>query len=989
MAGMLLMLVVIIGSIQKGNAEAETPLIELSHEEAEFIKRNPEIRIGIDPRFVPFEFVDASGNYQGIAADYLQMISERTGITFIMDPSLTWREAYQKAVDREIDMLPSVGRTAERETYFLFSDAYYTFDRVIVVERKNETIEQLGDLFQKSVAVQVNSSHHGFLGQYESIEPVLYQTVEEALAAVNRGSETAFIGNLATVSYLSRQLGFTELKYIPVEMGERQFLHMAIRNDWPELHQIINKALATITDEERMTINSRWVGLEQQIDYSDIIRNVMAVVVAALLITGVSFFWIVRLRKEIAEKNIIQQELKLAKEEAESANQVKSMFLARMSHEIRTPLNAITGLTYLMKKSDVTTTQKMHLDKIAEASRTMLSIVNDILDFAKIEAGKIDIEHISFDVDQVLQEVVNLVTHQIREKKIAFHLNRDPRLPIYFHGDPTRVEQILLNVVNNAVKFTDTGEIAMSVRSVAVREDTHYIEFSVKDTGIGMDEEQVTRLFTPFDQADVTITRRYGGTGLGLSIVRHLVDLMKGEIKVYSSPGEGTTFLITIPMTEDREKAFEEKQRQASLYFKDLRVLVLEKNSQQRERLATYLEAFNLSAEFASSENQALQLVKSTDQKGHKPYNLLILDLDHLHKETADFTRRVIAEQPLGTPLKVMGFIPLDRDEIFDRLEDYGIDMGVGKPVIPSVLFNGILQLFNDQVMTKHRNAMAPGSESVQRLQAPAHALVVEDNRTNQLIAKSILEEAGFTVSVAENGLEGLQMYRKMADAVDVILMDLHMPVMNGLDAAALIRKENEQVPMIAMTADAITGVEEKCRQAGMAYYVSKPYDPPEFVKTVIMVLDKKEPSRQPETTGEDNPSSLDESDALQRIGNNRELYRLVLDSFQEENEGTAEMLKQQLEAEDTEAAVQTIHKIKSSAGNIGAIELRKSAAALQDALTGGENDEWNPLAHQFIIELARVLAEIQVKLQRHQEPLVKTDAPVTNDSVEEADRNT
>ena len=966
MAGLLLVLLLVTFGTWEGRAQNDPPTIELSDEEAAFLQQNPEIRIGIDPRFVPFEFIDASGSYQGIAADYLQLISERTGIHFVMDPSLTWKEAYQKAVDREIDMLPSVGRTTEREASFLFSDPYYTFDRVIVVQRQNETVRQLGDLFRQSVAVQVNSSHHGFLGQYETIEPSLYQTVEEALAAVNQGSETAFIGNLATVSYLSRQLGLTELKYIPVEIGERQFLHMAVRNDWPELHQILNKALATITEEERMTINGRWVGLEQQIDYSAIIRRIVIAVVVALLIFGVSFFWIVRLRKEITEKNVMQQALKVAKEEAESANQVKSMFLARMSHEIRTPLNAIVGLTYLVKKSDITPTQKMHLDKITEASRTMLGIVNDILDFAKIEAGKIDIEHISFDLDQVLQDVVNLVAHQVKEKQIAFQLNRDPRLPIYYHGDPTRIEQILLNVVNNAVKFTDSGEVALSVRSVALREDTHFIEFCVKDTGIGMDEEQVTRLFTPFDQADVTITRRYGGTGLGLSIVSHLVELMKGEIKVFSSLGEGTTFLITLPMLADREKAFEEKQELASLYFKDLRVLVMEKNSQQRERLTTYMEAFSLAAEFAASENQVIQLLKATELRQSQPYHLLIMDIDHLHKDTALFTQRVMEAQPAGTPLKMMALIPLEKEELFDQLAAYGIDVGIGKPIIPSVLFNGVLQLFNDQVVSKHRKAQDAGSDDLQHLETEAHALVVEDNKTNQLIARSILEEAGFKVSVAENGLEGLQMYRQLAASVDVILMDLHMPVMNGLDAAALIRRENHQVPMIAMTADAITGVEEKCREAGMTHYVSKPYDPPVFVRTVIGVLENKavvDDNEMTATGGAGSVNPIDEADGLKRIGNNQALYQLVLASFREENQETAQKLHNQLAESDTEGAVQTVHKIKSSAGNIGAGQLRKAAAALQEELTSDGKHAVEPLAQEFFIELAQVMAVIGEKL--------------------------
>lgn len=473
--------------------------VEYTQAEAEFIQEHPVIHLGVDPQFVPYEFFDTDGQYKGIAADYIKLISERTGLKLEIEHNLTWTQAYEKAVERKLDALPCVSKTPEREQYFLYSKPYYSFQRVVVVKENNHSVAKLEDLFNKKVAVKKDSSHHSYLKSFNSIQFSLYPSEEAALKAVADGQETYFVGNLATSSYLIKTNGLTNLKYVQITTSEKQYLHFAVRNDWPELQSIVNKALDSITEAEKMEINNRWIGIENKADYSEIIK---AIALIGALIAGIFFislYWIIRLRREVRERINAEEALKAAKEEAEAANQIKSSFLARMSHEIRTPLNAITGMSYLLKKTGINVTQGLYLDKITQASRSMLGIINDILDFSKIEAGKIELERLPLNLDRVLQHVIDIVSFNIEEQGIDFILKKDPLVPDNYCGDPTRLEQILLNLVNNAVKFTVAGEVSVLIWSQSTGENFCSLQFIIRDTGIGMTPEQLDRLFKPFD----------------------------------------------------------------------------------------------------------------------------------------------------------------------------------------------------------------------------------------------------------------------------------------------------------------------------------------------------------------------------------------------------------------------------------------------------------------------------------------------------------
>lgn len=602
--------------------------ISWTEDELAFMKEHPVILIGVDPGFVPYEFVDENGEYKGIAADYIDLISEITGLKFEVVEGLSWPEAYEMALTGKVDMLPIVGKTAEREENFLLSDPYYYYKRVIVTRNEDTDISGIEDLSGKTAAVQRNSSHHSYLLSFSHINLSLYDTVEAALTAVATGTEKAFIGNFAPTNYIIHLNGLTNLRFVAFEAEKQHSLHFAVRKDWPELVSILNKALNSISESEKLAISNKWVGLSSELNYRQFIRIALCIGSLVAVILMVSFFWIAQLRREIRQRKKIQLDLEQAKYEADKANDFKSGLIAMMSHEIRTSLNAIIGMSYLLKRTDLSLTQSMYIERTLQAANNMLSIINDILDFSKIEAGKVELEAVSFSLDQMIHKVVSIIYYKIDEQGIGFRLIRDPLLPDYFLGDSGRIEQILLNVLNNAVKFTDRGEVSLDVRLLAKENDIYHVAFTVKDTGIGMTEEQLNKLFKPFEQGDININRRFGGSGLGLSIVKSLVDMMGGEIEVYSTPGEGSAFIVRLPLCIDMEKETESEKIIADKKLKDLRILILGKSGENINLAESYLKSFGMQCEITSSELSAVSMLEAANGKDQNPFDLLIIDYE-------------------------------------------------------------------------------------------------------------------------------------------------------------------------------------------------------------------------------------------------------------------------------------------------------------------------------------------------------------------------
>ena len=858
------------------------------------------------------------------------------------------------ALAGEVDLLPAIGKTEEREEHFLFSEPYYYFQRVIVTRDTDTGISGINDLEGLTVAVQRNSSHHSYLLSYPDINLSLYDSVEAALTAVATGTEKAFIGNLATTNYLIRLNGLTNLRFVAFEAEKPQALYFAVRKDWPVLVSILNKAVASISESEKLAISNQWVELDTEIDYGPVMRILSFAGAFGTVVLGVSFFWIVRLRKEVRRRQEIQLDLEKAKREAEEANEFKSSFMARMSHEIRTPLNAITGMSYLLRKTELSLTQGMYVDRITQAAHNMLSIINDILDFSKIEAGKVSLESTSFSLDQVIQDVVNIVSYKIDEQGIGFRLSKDPLVPNWFFGDPKRIEQILINVLNNAAKFTSSGEVSMDVRLIAKKGDQYHISFTIKDTGIGMTEEQVNKLFTPFEQGDSSINRRFGGTGLGLSIVKNLVDMMGGEIKVFSTPGEGTTFIIQISLKADKEKEDDYLKTLSGDHFKDLRTLVLEKSGANMNLIDNYLSSFGMRCELTSSEVSALSMLEAANGRFAKPFDLLIVDYDTPAEGGFRFVEAIRNNKKIVKKPKTIMLLPMMQADLFDRLEEHGIDVGIGKPIIPSVLLNGILDIFRLKAISGAQPAVN-GGPAPTRLEKPYLALLAEDNQTNQLIAKSLLEQIGIEAIIANDGEEAVELYKAHRDRIHLILMDLHMPIMNGYEAAERIRESSGRVPIVALTADVISGVRERCKQSGIYHYISKPFNPDRFMQTVKdIILDN-------ESDVDARRAVLDKQLGLRNMGGNEELYLQVLKEYRRENQDTLDRLDAAVRGKRYAEAAQMVHKIKGSSGSIGAESLQEAAASLQKALKEEKEEEIAALQDKFAELLRRLLKEIEL----------------------------
>ncbi len=946
-------LLAMLFSLSPVKARAADNSITWTLEELEFIRLHPVIRVGIDPKFVPFEFIDRDGLYKGITADYLDIISRRTGLKFEVAKGLTWPEAYELALEGKVDALPAVSKTEEREKNFLFSEPYYYFRRVIVTRDDDTGISGVEDMKGLTVAVQRNSSHHSYLLSNPKINLSLYDSAEAALEAVANGSERAYVGNLATTNYLIRANGLTNLRFIALEAEKQQTLHIAVRKDWAVLVGILNKALASITEEEKISINNKWINLKSDADYGPLIRVLVIVGALVAVVLSVSFFWIVRLKNEVKKRKSIQDALEKAKREAEDANNFKSNFMARMSHEIRTPLNAIIGLSYLLKKTDITLTQKMYVDRITQASTNMLTIINDILDFSKIEAGKVELEIAPFSLDQCIQDVVNIISYKIEEQEIGFKLTKDPLVPNWFLGDSKRIAQILLNILNNAAKFTSSGEVSLDVRLAGKENDRYELMFTVKDTGIGMSEEQVKRLFTPFTQGDVSINRRFGGTGLGLSIVKNLVDMMGGQINVLSAEGEGSTFIVHLPLRPDREKEEQYRKDLASGHFRNIRTLVLEKTGADMNVIESYLGAFGMRCELTTSPEGAAGMLEAANGNPAKPFDLFIIDYETPPEGGLEYLKSLRNSPNIIRMPNVIMLLPMMKEDLFDRLDGYGVDIGIGKPIIPSILFNAILDIFRLKAVSAARQS-AEREEHPNASGKPGLVLVAEDNKTNQLIAKTLLQQAGMEVLLASDGSEALDVLTRSANEIDLVLMDLHMPVMNGYEAAAEIRRLSADVPIVAMTADVILGVREKCEQSGIFHYISKPFDPDRFIHTVRDIIEEKR------AAGSEKSPALDREAGLRNLGGNAEAYRRVLGQYLDENEDLPQRLELAVSERRYEDAGQMVHKLKSGSGAIGAKAFFELCVKMQKALNEKSESEIADLQSKFFGELKRLLSEIR-----------------------------
>jgi two-component system, sensor histidine kinase and response regulator len=665
------------------------------------------------------------------------------------------------------------------------------------------------------------------------------------------------------------------------------------------------------------------------------------------------FVWML---EDVSAEHAAAEALREAKRTAEEATQAKSMFLANMSHEIRTPMNAIIGLSHLALKTELNPKQRDYVGKVHNAGTSLLGIINDILDFSKVEAGKLDIEQTPFRLDDVLASVSTLVAQKAYDKGLELFFDVTPEVPQALVGDALRLAQVLVNLVSNAVKFTEKGQVAVRVRALTRAGKKAQLAFEVRDSGIGMTREQAARLFQAFSQADGSTTRKYGGTGLGLAICKRLVELMGGEIRVESEPGAGSCFIFSAWLELGDESALARKVIPESL--NGLRVLVVDDNGPAREILAHMLRALHLSVSSVASGREAIEAVVAAASE--RPFNIVFLDWKMPEMDRIEAARRIRAAK--GAPRLVM-VTAFGHDEVRAGAGAAGIEAFLVKPVSQSALVDTLLGMFSPE---RGEAARAAHSEAGVASFAGVTLLLAEDNEINQQIALELLESAGARVEIANNGREALEKLTAAGPrAYDAVLMDLQMPELDGIEATLRIRADARfaALPILAMTAHAMIEERKRCIAAGMVDHITKPIDPQAMFATLARwVRPRAEATlrRAPEARGERLPeiAGLDAAAGLKRVAGNRALYLKLLRQFCAKQADAGQRVATALAAKDRAAAKRVAHTVNGVAGNIGLVVLREEAVRLEAALKSRKSV--TRVLSAFEAELARTMTALR-----------------------------
>ena len=957
----------------------------------------------------PYEYLDEMGQPSGFNNELIHALERVTGRPMDVRPMSfgNARDAFERG---ELDALGTVILTEERARVMDFTVPTHTMTYLLLVRTGDRTINSEQDLIGKKVVVNRRNAvaeHFKALGiPYQELD-----SNEACIIALRDGKADCAATPKYTWLYFKTQNSHKGISMLPTEIYPSR-RGIAIHKGNPELLAQLNEGIFRLKEEGTLDqLYAKHFGALEasEVPFSKLLQRVLiaAMPIFAIILLAALGLWLwalrrvvrkrtVELRDELTHRSQLEEEreralaelkvykahleelvtqrsaelkeanldLTLAKEAAEAANQMKSAFLANMSHEIRTPMNAFTVLTHLALQTDLTDKQRQYLVRSKVAADSLLGIINDILDFSKIEAGKLQMDAKDFFLEEEFEKITQLVGMKTAEKHLEFLLNIAPDVPPCLHGDPMRLGQVLTNLISNSVKFTESGEVVVTVTQLQAGEGRVTLKYSVRDTGIGMSPDQTRLLFQPFSQVDSSSTRKFTGTGLGLAISKHLVSLMGGELWVESELGKGSEFFFTAIFGLGR--LLPAPRVAPAQDLSGLRILVVDDSPIARLILHGLANGLGYPTAMVASAKEAMMELQRT------PYDLVILDW-HLREEDGfEVARRIRSEPSAHAIPKIIMVTAYGDEEVARRVEEESLDGYLTKPISPSSLFDAITSAFGRNRASKR---LAPSKtidapEDLDRLKG-ARILLVEDNDFNQQVATELLTLMGMDVTLAENGQEAVE--RAHAEAFDVVLMDLQMPVMDGYEATRLLRSNPRfaSLPILAMTAHAMLPERERCLALGMNDYVTKPINPDELFGTLANWIQRQDRAKEPPISSADRQAppglptlvGLSREAGLNSFAGNVDLYEKMLRRFLELKPKAALEIKLAMAENDAETAARLAHSMVAVAGTIGAMTLSSLARDLQYAIPSGVTESLEPLLAQFEAELSAVVEAVKIQV--------------------------